>query len=238
MAEVFQSFSNIFLEAYNAIIETIPVGYQNFIRFFIIALGIIIYSLIIWKFYQSISKKNLWGLNLSKYNTSKHPVMYKLFAGALYFVEYLLIMPFLIFLWFTLFTILLILITESLEISALLIISATTIAAIRMLAYHHEDLAKDVAKLIPFTILATSLLNPNFFSIERIATQITQISGVFSQILIYLFFIVLLEFVLRALDFFISLFQLGEVKIETEEEITAEEEEKVKKELAKSSKKK
>jgi hypothetical protein len=106
-----------------------------------------------------------------------------------------------------------------------------------MLAYHNEELAKDVAKIIPLTLLATFLLNINFFSPERILSQIKLIPGVFGSILIYLVFIIILEFVLRVLDFFISLFQLGAVKIETDEEISAEEEEEAKRELAKPARK-
>ncbi|RLG10935.1 hypothetical protein DRN73_06620 [Candidatus Pacearchaeota archaeon] len=234
--ELFKGVGDVLLSAYEALISSIPPLYQTLIKFLIIALGIIIYSLIVWKFYKSISKKNIIGLNLNKYNKSKHPLFAKLIAGGLFFLEYLLIMPLLIFLWFAIFTILLIFITENLSIDALLIISATTIAAIRMLAYHHEDLAQDVAKIIPFTLLATSLLNPDFFSVERVLGRIKEIPGVFDKILIYLLFIILLEAVLRLIDFLFSLFQLKDEPEEEEDE--GEEEEEIEKELEKPAKKK
>jgi len=237
MTEVFQSISNVLIDAYNALLAAVPQSVQQFILFFGIALFIVVSALLIYLFYQSISKKNLFGLNLNKYNRSKHPLMTKLLAGVFYILEYLLLLPFVIFLWFIAFTFFLILLAgEAVEVNTLLLVAATTIAAIRMISYHNEDLARDVAKLIPLTLLATSLLNPNFFSITRIFGQIKEIPSLFGSVLVFLFFIIILEFVMRVLDFLFSLFQFGTLGIETEE--TAEEEEKVKKELAKPARKK
>ncbi len=210
MAEVFSTVGNILGQAYAALIELLPTSVQKFVAFFIIALGIVIYSIFVWKFYRSIAKKNLIGLNLNKYNKSKHPQMTKLIAGGLYLAEYALILPILIFIWFTVFTMLLIFITENLTIQTLLIISGTVIAAIRMTCYYNEDLAKDIAKLIPFTLLATSLLNPQFFSVGRVFGLFAEIPSLFGEIGIYLFFIILLEVVLRAFDFLFALFQIEE----------------------------
>jgi len=238
---VFGQLGDVFLEAYQALVNILPPTMQLFLKFFVLALLIVIYSLFIWKFYRSIAKKNLIGLDLNKYNKSKHPVVTKIVAGALYFVEYILILPFLIFVWFTFFTIFLILLTENLETGTLLILSGTTIAAIRMIAYHSEDLSKDVAKLIPFTLLATSLLNPDFFSVERVINHFKEIPLVFSDILTYLLLIIVLELILRMFDFVLSLFYAQDIvakktQEKEEEEVTPEEEEEVKKELAKPAK--
>jgi hypothetical protein len=231
--DIFGQLGDILLEAYTSLIGVLPPFVQKFLGFFLIALLIVVYAMFIWKFYRSVAKKNLIGLDLNKYNKSKHPVITKLIAGGLYFLEYILILPFLIFIWFAFFTIFLILLTEVSETSTILILSATTIAAIRMIAYHNEDLSKDVAKLVPFTLLATSLLNPNFFSVERVLGHIQKIPVAFVDIFTYLFLIIILELVLRLFDFVLSLFSLGtEVKKE-EEEKDVEEEEEVKKELAK-----
>jgi hypothetical protein len=236
MVEVFQGLSNVLIEAYNALIAAVPPVVQQFILFFGIAIFIVVSALLIYVFYQSISKKNLFGLNLNKYNKTKHPFITKLLAGSFYIIEYILLLPFIIFLWFIVFTFFLILLaSEGVEISTLLILAATTIAAIRMISYHNEDLARDVAKLIPLTLLATSLLNPNFFSISRILGQIKTIPGVFHHILTYLLFIIILEMVMRILDFLFALFQLDSGK---DNEASAEEEEAVKKELSKPAKRK
>lgn len=194
------------LETYNLFILTLPVWAQNFISLFLLVLLIFIYVIFIWKFYRFISTKNIISLNLNKYNKSEHPVAAKLFAGFFYFLEYIIILPFLIFFWFAAFTIFLILLTKDLEVGSLLIISATIIAAIRMTSYYKENLSRELAKLLPFTLLAISMLNPGFFSIERVFSQLSQIPSFFNQIIYYLLFIITLELILRFFDFIFSLF--------------------------------
>ena len=88
--------------------------------------------------------------------------------------------------------------------------SAGIIAAIRMTSYYNEGLSRDLAKLFPFTLLAISLLNANFFSIERILSRFQDIPTFFGEIFIYLIFIILLEIILRVVDFLFSLFKLNE----------------------------
>ncbi len=219
MAEVTNSTG--LLEMYNLFVSTMPSWAQNFISLFLLVLLIVLYSVFIWKFYRFIATKNILGLNLNKYNTTTHPFFTKLLAGTLYFIEYILILPFLIFFWFAIFTLFLIFLTEGLEINALLLISVGIIGAIRMITYipkYGESLAKDLAKLLPFTLLAISILNPGFFNIERIFRHFSELSGFFNEIIIYLVFIITLEIILRFFDFIFSLFGLEEVQA-TEEEI-------------------
>lgn len=195
---------------YTAIISSLPSFAQTFIELFLIVLLIFFYSVFIWKLYRSISKKNFIELNLNQYNRSEHAFLAKTIAMFFYVIEYFLILPILIFLWFSMFTLFLIFLTNNLEIGALLIISAAIIAAIRMTSYYHEDLSKDLAKLFPFTLLAISILNPNFFSIERILNQFKEIPVFFNEILIYLIFIISLETILRFVDFIFSFYKLDE----------------------------
>jgi hypothetical protein len=201
---------------YQDFLSTLPPFAANFFNFLILVLLVVIYSVFIWKFYKFIARKNILQLDLNKYNRSSHPFFAKVIAGLLYFAEYIIILPFLIFFWFSIFTILLIFLTENLDISTLLVVSATIIAAIRMTSYYKEGLAKDLAKLLPFTLLAISITNPNFFNIERIFTHFSQIPGFFGNIAYYLFFIIILEVILRFFDFIFSLFGIEEVQEEEE----------------------
>ena len=198
---------------YQDFIASLPPFAGNFFNFLILVLLVVVYCIFIWKFYKFIAKKNILGLNLNKYNKSEHPFLTKLFAGSLYFIEYIIILPFLIFFGFVVFSFFLMFLTE-LEIQTLLLVSATIVAAIRMTAYYKEGLSKDVAKLLPFTLLAVSILNPNFFNIERIFTHFSEIPNFFGNIAYYLIFIIIIEIILRFFDFIFSLFGLEEEKIE------------------------
>ena len=200
-------------EAYNLFVLSLPQWAQSFISFFLIALLILIYAVFIWKFYRWISTKNLLELNLNKYNKSQHPATAKMLAGFFYLLEYIVILPFLIFFWFLIFTFFLLVLTENLPVGTLLIISATIIAAIRMTAYYNEDLSKDLAKLVPFTLLGVSIINPNFFNVGRIISQVSEIPQFVTHIISYLIFIVALEIVLRIFEFAFSIFNLRDDEI-------------------------
>ena len=213
---VIETFTTTIVDAYNAFLTSLPTWAQSFVNLFLLIILVFAYAIFIWKFYRFIATKNIFGLDLNKYNKRNNPFLTKVFAGGFYFLEYLIILPFVVFFGFAIFTIFLMFLTENLEVSALLTISAVIIAVIRMACYYKEDLAKDLAKLLPFTLLAISLVNPNIFNFTRILGNIAQLPSFFDKIIIYLVFIVILEIVLRLFDFIISLFGLEEEFEQTE----------------------
>jgi len=214
MAEVINNLGTQILDIYKDFLSALPPSLGQFVNLIILVLMIVVYSIFVWKLYKFISKKNPLGLDLNKYNKTQDSFFSRLFKGIFYFLEYLLILPFLIFVIFAVFTFFLIILAQSQDISQILIISAAIIAAIRMTAYYKENLSQELAKMLPFTLLAITVLNPNNFSdtqyLERIFSHISSISGFFSQIMTYLLFIVLIEAILRLFDFVFSLFGLEE----------------------------
>src|SRR3989344_7035029 len=94
-----------------------------------------IYVVFIWKLHIFISTKNILRLNLNKYNKSTHPVAAKITAGLLYFLEYILILPILIFFWFLIFAILLVFIAKGMDSQSIILLAAITIAVLRVVAY-------------------------------------------------------------------------------------------------------
>lgn len=210
MAEVVLALSSSITEAYKSLLSTLPPFAESFINLFLLVILVVVYSIFIWKFYKFISKRNIIELNLNQYNRYEHPFLVKLFAGIFYLLEYIVILPFLIFFWFSIFTLFLVFLTNNIAINLVLIISATIIGAIRMTAYYNEDLSKDLAKLLPFTLLAISITTPNFFNMERVLNHISQLPAFFSEIIIYFVFIMILEIILRFFEFIFSLFGLEE----------------------------
>jgi len=217
MAEVTTAISNTVSSFYTYFLSLLPGWAQDFIGLFLLVILIVIYAIFIWKFYRFISRKNIITLNLKELNKSKNPVVSKTFGIILYILEYILILPFLIFFWFAIFAIFLIFLTESLSVSAILILSATIIGAIRMTAYYNEDVSKEIAKFLPLTLLAVSMTKPDFFNFERIITHVSQLPQFFNNIIIYLLFIVLIEIVLRLFEFIFGLFGLTDLEEELSE---------------------
>jgi len=201
------------IQVYNSFLSVLPSSAQQFINFFLIVLLIVIYSVFIWKFYRFIARKNIIALNLNQYNRAQHPAMIKIVAALFYFLEYVLILPFLIFFWFAVFTLFLIFLTEDLSVNAILIISATIIASIRMVSYYSNDLAKDLAKMLPLTLLAIAITKPGFFNIERIINHLGELPEFFNAIAIYLIFIIIIEVILRLFELFFNLLGVGNEEV-------------------------
>jgi len=199
MGEITDFFEG-FVKGYSELFLTLPEEYFALVNVFIFAVLISLYAVFTWKFYRLLSKKDIISLNLSQYNRLEHPLLKKLFETLLYLIEYVIIMPALIFFWFGILALIILVLSESLDIGQVIIVSAAMVAAIRILAYYEEDLSKDMAKMFPFTILAIFILSPEFFSLERIANNLTLIPELFVKIIYFLFLIVTIEFILRILD--------------------------------------
>jgi hypothetical protein len=190
-------------QAYQAFISSLPFWLQKFIDLFLIVIVVVIYSILIWHFYRFIAKKNVFNINLRKYNRSNHPTIQKFFGVLLYLLEYLVILPFLVFLWFSVFTLILVFLTNEPNLQILLMVSATIIVAIRMVAYYKADLAKDLAKFLPFTLLGVFLIQfiqAEAFSFQGVLVNLANIPEFLSLIWVYLLFIIIIEFILRFLE--------------------------------------
>ena len=204
LAEVISGLTSL----YGDIVASIPAGFGDFLNIFIVTLFVVAYSVFMWKFSRLIGTKNIFELNLNQYNRADHPLLTKLTTIGFYLLEYILILPALIFFWFSILTIFLILFTEHLAVQDIIIISATVIAAIRMTSYipkYGEKVSREIAKLIPLNLLAISLLYPGIVDFERVLNQVGSVPGLFSVMLSYLTFIIGLEMVLRFFDFLFTL---------------------------------
>jgi hypothetical protein len=205
---------------YSEFVGFFPPYIGDFINFLMLVLLVVLYALFVWKFYRFISNRDFLGLNLAKYNKIQHSFFSRLVAGILFFIEYLILSPLLIFVMFVIFTLFLIILTENANVSQIIVISAVIIATIRMTAYYKKNLSQDIAKLFPLTLLAVVILNPASFSqtqyLERIILQLNQIPAYFGHIFYYLLFIIFIEAILRFFNFIFSLLQLEEDEVDEE----------------------
>lgn len=195
------SLNNFFV----AVSNQIPEKFQPLVVLGLYTFLIIIYAIFIWKFYKLLSKRNLMGFNLNKYNRTEHPVLYKLIASGFFLLEYVIIIPIFVFFWFSVLSLFLLLISNSQSVQEILLISAAVVAATRVTSYYSSELSKEMAKLFPFTVLAIFLLDvsPNF--IETFVSRFSEIPSLLGNIFVYLIFIIILEVVFRGLFTIIDL---------------------------------
>ncbi|MFW5846553.1 MAG: hypothetical protein ACOCUU_00195 [Nanoarchaeota archaeon] len=222
MTEVVNEIANQTTGIYQEIASVLPHPFGVLLPVLVLVLGVFIYSLFVWHFYRFVAKKDLITLNLGDYGKSiENNFMSKIVLGFIYFIENILFSLVIIFIGYSAFTILFIFLNESLTTQNVILVSAVIVSVIRMTAYYKEALAKDLSKMLPFTLLAVSLLNPKFFDMSRIASSFSDIFNLFDIIILYFLFIIVLEVVLRLSEFVFSFFSLEEIE-QREEEVKEE----------------
>lgn len=185
---------------------------------------IVSYSIFVYYFYRYLAKKNLIELNFEQYNQYSNPALVKFFAVVFYIAEYIILLPILTSFWFTTFAILILVLSEGIPAAGILLISAALVASVRITSYISENLSKDLAKMLPFTLLAIAITKPSFFTIGNLVLRVQEIPLLFSNLMYYLLFIVAVELVMRTTEFLQYLFSHGEESAEETIEKTESEE--------------
>ena len=178
-----------------------PIVGELYLQLFVFTIGLFIYAIFVWYFYKTLSKRDLFEINLEKYNlpTIKHKTLRKVGSTLAYIFKYGFIFPIYIFIWFLILSIFVLILSEEITVNHIILTSIVVVSAIRVTSYYKEDLSSDLAKLIPLAFLAILIINPNFFSIETTIARLSEISNLWSQIIKFLIFSIVLEWILRIL---------------------------------------
>lgn len=152
---------------------------------FSLIIMIAIYSIVIYHFYRYIARRDVF-----KPSERKH-------SKAIGFLKYFFLFPFVAFLFFVGFSLLLIFLTRSYSILDVLYIAFAIIVAIRITSYYTEGLSKDVAKMLPFAILGIFLVDSSYFSIETVTDRFNALPENVNAIIQFLILIILVEWILR-----------------------------------------
>ncbi len=137
------------------------------ITFLLFVIGIAIYALFVWYFYRYISKRDIFPKFFYILEKEEKPSKAK---TAIFAVIYIFSFPAIIFLWFTVLAFFVYLIGEEMPMHLAVFVSMAIIAVVRILAYYREDASKEIAKMIPYAILAFFLTSaavyqdPHFFT--------------------------------------------------------------------------
>lgn len=189
------------------VFDSFPEEQKILFVLFLYTFLIVAYSVFIWKFYKFLACREIIQLNLRQYNISKHPSLEKLLVVVLYTIEYLVILPFLVLFWFAILSLFLLFLSTSESAEQILLISAAIIASTRITSYISEDLSKDIAKILPLTILVLFIMGEKFFDIKILLERFFQIPNLFNHILVFLLFIFLVEFIFRTIYTLVQFFQ-------------------------------
>jgi len=153
---------------------------------FYLIISIAIYGIFIWHFYRFIARRDCF-----KIGVCRHP-------RTIGFLKYFFAFPFVAFIFFIGFSLLMLFITRY-EIPSVLSTSFALVIAIRITAYYSEDLSKDVAKMLPFALLGVFLVDPSYFDFSTITSKVDSLPSFFTQIVQFILLIIIVEWILRIL---------------------------------------
>lgn len=163
-------------------------------NFFVTALGIAVYAIILGTFYNNFSKRKFFELEKKRgdgpLSEAVHIVTFA--------VKYTLAFPLITFIWFLFLTIFMVLLGSQSAIDVMYI-SIAVVAAIRISAYWDEGISADLAKMLPLGLLAVFIGNPSFLDASVFEARFYEITKVLPLSIPYLAYIILLEWSLRIL---------------------------------------
>ena len=163
----------------------------------IYVIGMAVYAVFIFKFYRFLASRDMFDLDFSKYEESR----FKLVRGFLHLVsygaKYIILFPAFAFFWFAVLTLILVFLSQDRAFSEVLLIALATVSAIRLTAYYDEDLSRDLAKILPFAVLAIFLIDGSFFEVDESLQVLKEVNNHSDRIVYYLVFLIALEFALR-----------------------------------------
>jgi hypothetical protein len=218
MSEVVTNMSSSILDLYNLFLSGMPSGTQKIINLLLVVIVVVLYTILIWNFYRWISKREILKLNVWIKSRTSSPGGSRFLGGIFYILENMIILPVVIFLWFLFFTIFLIFLTEGMDVGTILALSAIIITAIRMTSYYKEEVARELSKMLPLTLLAVALTQHGSLDFSQIISNISLIPNHISEIWIYFILIFIVEFVLTIFDLVFRYFSVSDEELSTENE--------------------
>jgi hypothetical protein len=160
--------------------------------------GIAIYAIIVGSLYVKLSKKVLYELRLHDRLGRPKGTGSSILSAVSFALHYLVVFPLISFVWLLVISFSLYLLSRTLTLDAIFVIAISLIAAIRVCAYYREDIAVDVAKLLPLVLLGLVIVEPSTFTPALLRARLEALLSSFPSSLPFLGFVVGLEFFLRA----------------------------------------
>jgi len=170
---------------------------EQFVGILIFTISLLIYGIVIWEFYHSLAKRDLFAIKIHPYMSRWE----KLGEIITFVFKYTLAFPIYTFLWFLIFSLFLIVLSKSLQLHEIFVVSIAMISFTRAAAYWNEELAADVAKIVPLSLLGILIIDPTLLSSQLIINRLNEFMLSAPEILSFLFFTICLEWILRILYF-------------------------------------
>ena len=180
---------------------TIPTDFESFavqvLPTFAAILGIVLYSAFVYRFYRYLAKKDLIDADFSQYSEGFTGFMKRLVDGIMLIVQNILFAPFLISFWVLILAIILTLLSGGDDLYWNVLVATSVVGAVRVISYFSEDLARDVAKMLPFAVLGVFLVDSGAFNWEAVSLLWDQLDDFAISFASSMLLVIILETTLR-----------------------------------------
>lgn len=165
-----------------------------------LVVGVTAYAVFVFNFYRLLGRKDIFKLDLRVMSNTKFPFIIKLYRTIVHLFKYLTWLPAISVVWFAVLVVILAFLAKSRSVDIVLQIAVTIVAATRVTAYYNEDLAKDLAKMLPFALLGLFLVDPTYISVGVSLETLQNIFDRAETVIYYLLAVIALEYALRIAD--------------------------------------
>ncbi|OIO24227.1 hypothetical protein AUJ65_01595 [Candidatus Micrarchaeota archaeon CG1_02_51_15] len=164
----------------------------------ILAIGIAAYAGTVGTFYNFLSRRVLYETKPENRKGISGLIHHfgSIVAGIL---TYTVLFPCITFIWFALLSTFLFLISRSAELETVFVMSISVVAAIHVLAYYKEEIAVDLAKLLPLVLLGSAIVDPSLFTRELIESRLLELAQAIPEFAAFIVIAIALEWTLRIL---------------------------------------
>lgn len=162
-------------------------------------IGIAVYGVFVFNFYRFLARKDIFKLDLDKYNHTTRPLVHKTFASFLYVLKFLIIFPAFVFFWFVVLAFLLSLMARNQSVDSVLLAAMAVVGSIRICAYYNQALSTDLAKILPFALLGITLIDRSLVNIPTSSTNLEEAVEYWETMVYYMAAVVILEVIMRIL---------------------------------------
>ena len=125
--------------------------------------------------------------------------MKRLVDGIMLIVQNILFAPFLISFWVLILAIILTLLSGGDDLYWNVLVATSVVGAVRVISYFSEDLARDVAKMLPFAVLGVFLVDSGAFNWEAVSLLWDQLDDFAISFASSMLLVIILETTLRVI---------------------------------------
>ncbi len=167
--------------------------------------GITLYGVFVFNFYRFVARKDIITLDLQKHNQATHATTRKALSVVFYVIRFLVVYPVFVFFWFCVMAGLLYLLSKNQTFDTVMLVGMGVVGAIRISSYYTEALSTDIAKILPFALLGSMIIDSSVTRIFESTEGVQDAALSWETAVYYLIAVVVLEAILRMITGLIRL---------------------------------